>query len=94
MGAKGFKEKKQKHLIYSSIRMEINVLCLLDTPPVDAHFFFFYHRIPAYCLSQLRKFKVETCGDLESHRSTEHCHLRKSKWKHLKIKDYYSWENS
>lgn len=40
MGAKGFKEKKQKHLIYSSIRMEINVLCLLDTPPVDAHFFF------------------------------------------------------
>lgn len=51
--------KKQMHLIYSSIRMEINGLCLSDTPPLSTHRFllFSYHRNSAHC-----KCKVDTGG--------------------------------
>lgn len=33
--AGGIEERKQKHLIYSSIRMEINGLYQSDTPPLS-----------------------------------------------------------
>lgn len=61
MGAEGFKEKKQKHLIYSSIRMEINALCLSDTPPVHAHFFFKYHDAAVAVLNTIWHFTISSC---------------------------------
>lgn len=74
-------EKKQRHLIYSSIRMEINGLCLSDTPPLSALTFFSpYRGNSAHHRSRLHSCKVDTSRGVESHCCSKHCCLQKSKW--------------
>lgn len=70
--------KKQKHLIYSSIRMEINGLCLSDTPPLSTHTFSTTGILPTICISW-RSAKAETGRGTESHCCNKHCHLHKLK---------------
>lgn len=80
--AVGIEEKKQKHLIYSSIHMEINGFCLAKRHNPHCPRSLFYHRNSAHHLGQLHKCKVDTSRKLESHcckktTTTPNCHLHK-----------------
>ena len=76
--------KKQMHLIYSSIRMEINGLCLSDTPPLSTLTFFFF---PTTGILSAASVKWTPAGTSCPTVVVKHCHPHIFKWYDNTFKD-------